>query len=144
MSGLGRRTPKARSRTGTPTCRVTDTTRKIHKCYRLDLPTLRSCPSGSNDGKFVGPAQCAKFRRAALPCATRPRRRLAVTNGGPAPGTHEHRSRRGRNVIPHMTIIRRSLRLTAWALLLARPTLGGQATAPPSRPSPDYAQEASV
>jgi tetratricopeptide (TPR) repeat protein len=41
-------------------------------------------------------------------------------------------------------MIRRSLTFTVWALLVARPTLGGQATAPAASPSPDYAQEAYV
>ena len=43
-----------------------------------------------------------------------------------------------------MTMIRLSLTFTVWALLIARPTLGGQATAPAASPSPDYAQEAYV
>ncbi len=43
-----------------------------------------------------------------------------------------------------MSMIRRSLTFTVWALLMARPTLGGQATAPAASPSPDYAQEAYV
>src|SRR2546430_2146903 len=49
-----------------------------------------------------------------------------------------------RKVIPQMSMIRRSLTFTVWALLVARPTLGGQATAPAASPSPDYAQEAYV
>lgn len=43
-----------------------------------------------------------------------------------------------------MTMIRPSLTFTVWALLIARTTLGGQATAPAASPSPGDAQEASV
>ena len=41
-------------------------------------------------------------------------------------------------------MIRLSLTFTVWALLIARPTLGGQATAPAASPSTDDAQEAYV